>query len=88
MPDPVSWMMIESGWKVVDAEGEEVGRVDEVVGDAEVDIFNGLRVLTGVLGSPKYVPSEEVGQIVEGTVALKVTKHEAERFGADEAPGH
>ena len=33
MPDPVSWMVIEQGWSVVDSEGDEVGRIDEVLGD-------------------------------------------------------
>ena len=83
MADPVSWMVIEQGWTVVDAEGESVGRVDEVVGDERVDIFNGLNVLTGVVGTPKYVPSEQVGRIVEGKVELLLSKDEVD--GLDEA---
>ena len=74
--DPVSWMMIEQGWSVVDADGEDVGRIDEVLGDQEADIFNGLQVLTGVLGTPQYVPSESVGDIIEGRVRLDVKKDE------------
>ena len=74
MPDPVSWMMIEQGWSVVDADGEDVGRIDEVLGDQDADIFNGLQVLTGVLGTPQYVPSESVGDIVEGRVQLDLRK--------------
>jgi hypothetical protein len=31
--DPVSWFMIRAGWKVVAADGSEVGEVDEVAGD-------------------------------------------------------
>jgi len=76
VPDPVSWMMIEPGWNVVDVDGEDVGRIDEVLGDADVDIFNGLRVLTGALGKPRYVPAESVGEIVEGTVHLTLPKDE------------
>lgn len=76
MPDPVSWMMIEQGWSVVDADGEDVGRIDEVLGDQDADIFNGLQVLTGVLGTPQYVPSERVGDIVEGRVQLELKKDE------------
>ena len=76
MPDPVSWMMIEQGWSVVDADGEDVGRIDEVLGDQDADIFNGLQVLTGVLGTPQYVPSERVGDIVEGRVQLELRKDE------------
>ncbi len=76
MPDPVSWMMIEQGWSVVDADGDDVGRIDEVLGDEDADIFNGLQVLTGVLGTPKYVPAERVGEIVEGRVQLDLKKDE------------
>ena len=41
--DPVSWFLIEPGWEVVGADGESVGKVHEVVGDQERDIFDGLR---------------------------------------------
>jgi hypothetical protein len=62
--------MIEPGWEVVDASGQSVGQVDEVVGDPERDIFDGLRVATGLLGEPRYVPAEKVGEINEGRVQL------------------
>lgn len=83
MADPVSWMVVEQGWSVVDADGETVGRVDAVIGDESVDIFNGLNVLTGMLGTPKYVPSEQVGRIVEGRVELLLSKDEVD--GLEEA---
>ena len=67
---PVSWLVIEPGWSVVAADGSEIGRVDEVVGDTGKDIFNGLSVATGLLGKPKYVPAERVAEIVEGEIRL------------------
>ena len=70
MTDPVSWLLIEPGWEVVDAQGESVGKVDEVVGDPERDIFDGLNVSTGLLGEPRYVAAEDVGEITEGRVQL------------------
>ena len=78
--DPVCWMVVEPGWKVVAADGKSVGRVDEVVGDAGADIFTGLKVLKGLLGKPKYVPSEEVAEIVDGCVTLKITHDAAEQL--------
>jgi hypothetical protein len=74
MADPVSWMVIEQGWSVVDSKGDDVGRIDEVLGDEEADIFNGLNILTGALGAKTYVPAEAVGEIVEGRVQLTLTK--------------
>jgi len=79
--DPVSWFLIEPGWAVVDADGAEVGSVDEVVGDSGDDIFNGLSVATSLLGRPRYVPSEQVGLITDGRVQLRISKEQAERLG-------
>jgi len=84
--DPVSWFVIEPGWKVVDAQGREVGSVDEVVGDSSDDIFNGLSVSTSLLGRPRYVPSEQVGTITQGRVQLKLTKDQIGRLGEFQEP--
>jgi hypothetical protein len=64
MADPVSWLMIEPGWEVVDADGNRVGKVDEVLGDGEADIWDGLTV------SGEYVAAEDVALIVEGRITL------------------
>jgi hypothetical protein len=64
MADPVSWLLIEPGWQVVDREGNRVGKVDEVLGVREDDIWDGLTV------DGKYVPAEQVGTIVEGRITL------------------
>jgi hypothetical protein len=84
--DPVSWFLIEPGWKVLDASGEEVGSVDEIVGDSSNDIFNGLSVSTSLLGKPRYVPSEQVGEITEGHIHLTIAKEQVERLGEYEEP--
>jgi hypothetical protein len=78
MPDPVAWVMIQKGWRVVDVDGESVGRVDEVTGDENVDIFDGLAISGGVLGREKYVPSENVAAIYDGEVHLSLTRDEVE----------
>lgn len=74
MSDPVSWFLIEPGWEVVDANGESVGKVDEVVGDPDRDIFDGLNVSAGLLGETRYVPAEEVGEITEGRVQVTTAR--------------
>ena len=81
MADPVSWLMIRPGWKVLSADGSEVGQVDEVAGDDNADIFDGLAIATSAFGKPRYVPSEQVGEINEGVVHLTLTHVEAERLG-------
>jgi hypothetical protein len=79
--DPVSWLLIRRGWKVVSSDGAEVGNVDEIVGDEEHDIFDGLAVATSALGKPRYVPSEQIGEITEGVVRLKLAQSDAARLG-------
>jgi len=81
MADPVSWLVIEAGWKVLAADGSEVGEVDEVVGDSNADIFDGLAISTSRFGKPRYVPSEQVDEIIDGTVRLSLTTAQIEQLG-------
>jgi hypothetical protein len=78
--DPVSWLLIEPGWRVVAAHGEEVGRIEEVTGDSGADIFDGLAIAFSMLGDQHYVPSEQVGEITEGTVHLKLDRAAIEKL--------
>jgi hypothetical protein len=87
MADPVAWKVVERGWAVVASDGNEVGKVDQVLGDPEADIFDGLSVGAGaVLDRPRYVPSEKVGAIEEGTVHLTVDAEDYGRFAPYEEP--
>jgi hypothetical protein len=74
MADPVSWLMIEPGWRVVTADGEAAGRVEAVTGDSGADIFDGLAVASEMLARPKYVPAEQVGEITDGVVHLTLDR--------------
>src|SRR2546425_12227011 len=81
MADPVSWLMIETGWRVLAVDGSEVGEVDEVTGDSGVDIFDGLAIAASAFGKPRYVPSEQVEEITEGAVRLSLTREQVEQLG-------
>ena len=84
--DPVSWLLVEHGWKVVAADGTALGSVEEVIGDSGKDIFNGVSVSPGLLKRPKYVPAEEVAEIQEGELRLALTKDEFGRLGEHDEP--
>ena len=87
MADPVSWKVAERGWSVVANDGNEVGKLDQVLGDTEADIFDGLAVGSGtVLDRPLYVPSEKVGAIEEGIVHLGIDSEEYEQLSPYEPP--
>jgi sporulation protein YlmC with PRC-barrel domain len=87
MNDPVSWFVIEAGWHVVGSDGRELGKVAQVVGDSDKDIFNGLSVSHGLLRPKRYVPSERVTTITEGRVELDLDADAFGRLGDyDETP--
>lgn len=69
--DPVSWKVVERGWTVRDESGDEIGTIDEVTGDPEADIFDGIEISHGLLASREYVPSERVVEIREGEVVIR-----------------
>jgi hypothetical protein len=71
---------VEPGWEVVDSAGESVGRIDQVLGDKNRDIFDGLAVSTGLVGKPKYVPAERVGEIQVERVQLELSADEVDRL--------
>ena len=86
MSDPVSWLLVERGWKVLAADGSEIGHVEETVGDSTHDIFNGLTVATGFFAKARYVPAEQVAEITEGCIRLKLDRTQLERLPEYEEP--
>ena len=68
--------MVRPGWKVLAADGSEVGTVEDTLGDEELDIFDGLAVSRGPLSRAAYVRSEDIGEIREGQVRLALTSEE------------
>ena len=86
MAEPVSWFLIEKHWDVVGADGAEIGKVEEVVGDSSNDIFSGLTVGAGLLHRPHFVPAELVAQIVQGQVRLSIGKDEFQRLDEYKEP--
>jgi uncharacterized protein YrrD len=82
MPDPVSWKVVERGWQVIGSDGEKLGHVDDVLGDVEADIFDGLSVSGGLFKERRYAPAEQVGSIYDGEIHLLIDKDELERLPA------
>ncbi len=68
--DPSSYLTLEAGAPVYACDGEEIGKVDQVLADDAEDIFDGL-VVSGP-DSPRYVAGEQVEEIFERGVLLKL----------------
>ena len=84
--DPVSWLMIEPGWRVEASDGKDAGRVLEVTGDSSADIFDGLAIAFSMFDKPRYVPGEQVATIVERRVRLKLDRAGIEDLGVFKQP--
>jgi len=80
MTDPVSWLQIEQGWNVITSDGLIVGRVAQVEGDKQSDIFDGLAVESKQPTQICYVPGEQVAAIYPGEVTLKIQSAEIGTF--------
>jgi len=87
MSVPVSWFLIRPGWEVHANDGRQVGRVEEVLGAQEQDIFNGLVVATGFF-SARYVPAERVRGISEGRIDLDLSPDEVDALPDEPPAGH
>jgi Uncharacterized protein conserved in bacteria (DUF2171) len=85
--EAISWLMIEPGWHVLSSEGDEVGRVDEVTGDSNTDIFDGLVVSLRMFGKLRYVAAEQVAEITDGHVRLTLDRVAAENLPEYQEPG-
>jgi hypothetical protein len=82
----VSWKAIERDAVVRASDGEEMGKVVEVAGDPDADIFNGLVVTLGMLDAARYVPAEKVTGIWPDRVEVALTAAELESAPEYEEP--
>lgn len=82
----VSWKGIERDAAVHSSDGQEVGKVVEVAGDPDADIFNGLVVSLGILGADRYVPAESVTGIWPQRVEVALTAEQIEGAPEYEEP--
>lgn len=76
---PSSYLALEAGTPVYSSDGEEVGRVEHVLRDADADIFDGIVIDTSVLpGGHRFVDGDEVEEVFERGVVLKIDRAAAE----------
>jgi len=93
-PTTVSWKVIEPKWKVLSADGNEIGEVYLTVGDENADIFDGLAIthhggpalLHDYTDRPRYVSADQVASIQEGVVRLTITDEESRHLPEHQAP--
>jgi ribose 5-phosphate isomerase A len=73
----LSWRVIRPGQKVLSRDGDEIGTVARVLADDGSDIFHGISLKRGLMGSEHEVLSDQITLITEDTVLTSLTDAEA-----------
>lgn len=74
---PTSYLALEPGVPVLDADGERIGVIGHVLAAEDADIFEGIVVDTrALLGGHRYADADQVAELRERGVVLKVGRDE------------
>ena len=76
----VHYTALERGTPVLSSDGEEVGKVLEVLDNLPEHIFDGL-VIETVAGERRFVDAPEVARTAERAVTLTITAAEVAELG-------
>lgn len=77
---PIAWLVLEAGTPIFTTDGEQVGKVAEVVADRQKDIFSGITFKPGLLDSPVFVPADKVAEMTEDAVKISMSAEAAEKL--------
>jgi uncharacterized protein YrrD len=76
---PSSYLSLGKGAECYSCDGEKVGEVEHVLAAPDEDIFDGIVLDTSVLpGGHRFVDAEQVEEIFERGVLLKIDRRESE----------
>jgi hypothetical protein len=76
----VHFTALERGTPVISSDGQEVGRLVQVLDNYRENIMDGL-VMETASGEKKFVDAPEVERTAERAVTLNITAAEAEQLG-------
>jgi len=68
---PIAYLALEEGTPVFAVDGTEIGSVEHVLADVDVDIFDGLVIDVAGRGH-RFADAEQVGPLFERRVELRV----------------
>ena len=78
---PASYLTLEEGVEVYSSDGSSVGKVEHVLADPDLDLFDGFVVDTSVLpGGHRFVDASQVDEIYERGVVLTIDATSAQQL--------
>jgi hypothetical protein len=82
----VHYTAVERGTPVISSDGEELGKVSQVLDNYREHIFDGLVIETSS-GELKFVDAPEVARTAERAVTLTITAAESAELGPPPSSG-
>jgi hypothetical protein len=79
--DPVAWSYVEADTLVVGPNGDELGRVEAMLGTETEGIFHGVAVIPYADGTTRVVPADAVTRITSSKVEIA---YDADQLAAAE----
>ncbi len=75
---PIAWLALDKGTPIFSSDGQEIGRVTEIVADEAEDIFSGLVVRSGLIDmTPQLIPADTIESLTNKAVRLNIPEKEA-----------
>jgi uncharacterized protein YrrD len=74
---PIAWLALESGTPIVSSDGEQIGKVGDVIADREKDIFSGITFKPGLLDGAVFVPADRIEELTSTEVKLSISAADA-----------
>jgi uncharacterized protein YrrD len=74
----ISWVTLPKGAPVYASDGNEMGKVAEVIADRQKDIFSGVTLRGGLFDHDRFVPAELIERMTPAGVHLRVSSGDAE----------
>ena len=70
---PSSYMVLEKGTDVLSSDGQPLGRVEHVLAEPDLDVFDGIVLDTSVLpGGHRFADASQVAEIYDRGVVLSI----------------
>lgn len=78
---PISYLVLERGTDVFSSDDQPIGRVEHVLADDREDVFDGIVITRSGIGRGHvFADADDVGQIYERGVVLKLDKRASEQL--------
>ncbi len=74
---PIAWLALEEGTSIYARDGDEIGKVADVIADREKDIFSGITFKPGFLEGPVFIPASKIEELTTDAVRLNISSDDA-----------